>query len=226
LSQTLFLPRLLESRAESLLQIENQSDDQIIQRFDGAIGEIEENLQRYRLNFPLFSKVDAWKAPEVTGEAEVWILERMGWGNWKKKNRLLYVIESVSIPPMEGAEVLSVNSNSPPYLSAAKPIEWDCEILPDEVQAVPLKEAPPLLKEKSYPYLPEFLFFLSETLDQMALHHLEFADFMEEKVEEFVKSKATTRDKKRRSAIEEYFQTERRAELFMEFLQLKQSQIK
>lgn len=224
LKQRNFLPRLLESRAEGLLQIEDESDDEIVARFDLAIRSIEDNLRRYALDFPLFSKIDGWKSPHQEEASEIWILERIGWGKWKRKNRLLYVVESIRIPVMPDAEVLSVNSNSPPYLQSATELDWESEIHPDEIQAIALDKAPPLLKEKAYPYLPEFLFFLSETLEQMAEHHQEFESFMEEKVEEFVQTSEKTRDRGKRSQIAAYFQTERKAELFLEFLQNKNSE--
>ncbi|TVQ78416.1 MAG: hypothetical protein EA369_06835 [Bradymonadales bacterium] len=218
-AKSLFLPKLLESRAEALLSIEGQSLEPVLQQFDLALGEIESQLRRFQHDFPLFLKVDAWRIGENAEGSEIWILERIGWGSWRGERQLIYVLECLELPRMEGAEVVSITTHSPPYLQAAVPLDWERELSDHEVQVVALSEAPPLLKEKLYPFVPEYLFFLSETLIQMNQHQTEFHDFVEEKVDEFVSEEPEAFDLRNRSQIQHYFKTERRAELFLEFMQ-------
>jgi len=222
-SRKLFLPRYLESRAEKLLQLDDRQEDEILPAFDSAIARIEESLRLYQLDFPLFLKVDAWRSPLQGSETELWTLERIGWGKWKRRSRFLYVIEAIAIPQLDEAEILTVNSNSPPLLAGAKELDWEQEIKADGIQAVSLSDAPLVFKEKAYPFIPEYLFYLSDTLQQMDLHQVEFQEYMDQKVDEFVRNKGKVGVETRRGAVHRYFQTEGRAELFLEFLSQKHS---
>lgn len=215
------LPTLLHRRASGMARFTSVNPRNIPQ-LEQELKHLENLLTKYKLNFPYFFKIDAWRAFQEEVSFDLWILERLGWGKWKNKYRLLYVMEGIPVPHLEDAEVVSVNSASSPYLVGAKDLAWSEEIHPEEVQASPIFELPNSIKEKAYPFLADFLESLAETIEQMETHNQEFDRFLESKIDEYFERIGSDRTKRRSTAIEKYFRQDRRVELFFEFLEEKE----
>lgn len=212
------LPSILEKRAKAWLKF-RLADHIAFEEGDRAVNSLEHLLRQYHLNFPFFIKIDAWKAFYESPDEDLWILERIGWGRWKKEFQLLYVTEGLSIPRLEDAEVISVNSSSPPFLMGACEMEWGEQMAPEQVQTCRLDELPQAMKDKAYPYLEELAMSLSETLEQMTAHESEFSEFLNQKVQEYLDKLGERPPEIKSKAITKYFRNDRRFELFQEFMQ-------
>lgn len=215
-----FLPSLLMSLSREFSKASQSPSSDF--DFSRSIERLERVLRNYSVSFPYFYKTDAWRAfgGDET-QMDLWILERLGWGKWKTKFRLLYVMEGIPVPQIEDAEVISVNSNSSPYLVGARPLEFDEEILAEEVQVSALADVPEALREKALLCLADFAAIFAATLSQMEVYDQEFDQFVESKIDEYLDKIGCLRGKKKSLAIEKYFRNERRAELFFEFLEIK-----
>lgn len=214
--QISLLPTLLAHRADEYNQF-RFSNSKHFSKIEKEVLGLEKLLSNYKIDFPFFCKVDAWRAYHENVDQDLWILERIGWGKWKRKFRLLYVMEGLSIPRMGDAEIVTVNSLSPPFLGAARELCWTDEIFPEEVQACQLVKMPNALKEKTYPLLEEFASSLSVTLEKMEVYDKEFSEFLEDKIQDYI---AKTGAETKANRIENYFRHDRRVELFHEFLDL------
>ena len=170
------------------------------------------------LDFPFFSKVDAWRAYGEASDYELWVLERMGWAEWRGAPKLLYSMEGISIPSVEESEIITISSITPPYLAAATELLWDAEIEAGSVQVAAVEDLPEAIRFKLSMHMPKFLRELAETLDQMESHQLEFSDYIDARVEDYV-TKLDASQKEKLSAIDRYFRQERRLELFHDFLE-------
>lgn len=212
------LPDILARRAKVLTRTRSIHADKL-DRVEADVYQLEDLLKKYAVDFPFFIKVDAWKSYSPDPEYDLWVLERIGWGKWKDEYQVLFCLEGLPIPKMEDAEVVSVNSASPPFLISAKDLQWTEEILPEEVQASELARLPYALKEKVYPYLDELVLSLGETIDQMEAYGNEFSDYLEGKIDEYLKRFEHDPFHTRTEAIQAYFRSDRRVELFYEFLE-------
>jgi len=215
-----FLPSLLMGLSKDLIKsLDSKRSEQDFKR---TVAHLERLLQTYSVSFPYFYKTEAWPSfADDERSMDLWVLERLGWGKWKSRFRLLYVMEGIPVPQMEDAEVISVNSNSSPYLVGAQPLRLEQEVRAEEVQVLSLGEIPEALREKTLFCLPDFLAQLAATLSQMEVYNQEFDEFVETKIDEYLDKIGCLRGKKKSVAIEKYFRSDRRAELFFEFLEKK-----
>ncbi len=209
-----FLPELLRRRAAQWEKREDRGEDI---RLDQLLS-IESLFRDYHLSFPFFSKIDAWRAYNEESDHELWVLERVGWGEWNGEWSLLYCMEGISIPLMEDSEIITVNSISPPFLANAVDLEWSEEILADAVQVAKVGQLPDAIRYKLNLHIAKFLYELAETLTQMEIHQIEFEEYVEKRIREYT---ARLGDKlpKKLDSIGKYFREERRVELFHDFLE-------
>gem|GEM_PF-4389241 len=212
------LPLILEKRAKDFVRYRSISSSNI-DSIEQKVRQLESLLNQYQMWLPFFAKVDAWKAYYKENHYDLWLLERIGWAKWKRGYGFLYVLEGLSIPKLENADVITVNSSSPPFLPAAHELNWSDQILAEETQVAPLLEIPNAVKEKVYPYLEEFLFHLSATLRQMEELDDEFSQYLDQKIEEYLSRIGTHDGDSDHRAIQKYFRIDRRVELFHEFLE-------
>lgn len=215
------LPQLLESRAKEFIKYRSISRSDL-PTIEAQMKQLESLLLKYKLSFPFFVKVDAWRAYCEEVNYDLWILERLGWGKWKDEYQFLYVMEGLTIPKLDNAEVISVNSASPPFLTGAQDLNWSEQIIAEEVQAATLGSVPSAVKEKAYPFLEDFLYNLSETLRQMETYDDEFSSYIEQKIDEYMDRIGDRGPQKKVDAIQKYFRIDRRVELFHEFLEDKE----
>jgi len=213
------LPSLIERRAKSFVKYRSFRP-QDIQLFEKEVVDAERMLQHHEFKWPFFIKVDAWKAYSEHPDLDLWVLERMGWGKWKRRHRFLYVMEGITIPKMQNAEVISVNSMSPPFLTAAEDLRWSDQIVAEDVQASQLDAIPNAIKEKAYPMFEECLYQMGETIIQMEKYEEPFSEFIDQKIDEYLGRVSTiSSERKASDAIEKHFRVDRRVELFYEFLE-------
>ena len=213
------LPQILERQSREFKKYSHHINPNDLSSVEAKLDRIESLLNRYEYYFPYFVKVDAWRAYCEDSNYDLWVLERIGWGRWNKENRLIFVMEGVSIPKLDNAEVISVNSASPPFLTGARELDWSEQILAEEVQAALVTELPNAVKEKIYPFLEEFLIQLSETISQMEKYDDEFSVYLEQKIDEYLERVGDGRKRRKSEAIHRYFTIDRRVELFYEFLE-------
>lgn len=212
------LPNLLSKRAKTFTRARSLRSEQL-ELISHDLSKLEDLLKHYQLDFPFFTKVDAWKTTSFDEEHDLWVLERIGWGVWKESYQLLFCLEALPIPKMPDAEVVSVNSASPPFLAAAQLLDWTKEIQSEDVLVSPLSELPLPLKEKAYPCLDELVWSLADTINQMESYQEEFQCYLEDRIQEYLERFDQELFHSKAEAIQSYFRSERRVELFYEFLE-------
>lgn len=215
------LPALLRKRARRIDKILQQNPESasadLVQK---EVEQVQALLQEYKMEFPYFFKVDAWRAYHEGPEMELWVLERVGWALWRDEPQFLYCMEGLAIPQLEDTEIISVNSASPPYLPAAREIIWTDEIAAEAVQVARLSELPKAVRNKAYFVFPRMLEELALLLTQMDQYGPEFKEFLDDKIEEYL-LRTGEKQTRRVDSIKTYFRSERRIELFQEFLKQK-----
>lgn len=209
-----FLPQLLRRRAREWESSAEQGQESPRESF----WSLEKILAEYGLPFTFFSKVDAWRAYQEIKDHELWVLERVGWAEWKGATRLLYCMEGITIPELENSEIVTVNSISPPFLTGAHELEWSEEILAEAVQVGAIEDLPEALRLKVSLHMPRFLRELADTLLQMEVHKQAFNDYVKSRIDEYVE-KVGERQQRKLETIETYFKHERRVELFHDFME-------
>jgi len=209
-----FLPQLLRRRAREWEKAEERGQEASLENF----WSLEQIIADYSLPFPFFSKVDAWRAYQEIKDHELWVLERVGWAEWKGATRLLYCMEGITIPELENSEIVTVNSISPPFLPAAHELEWSEEVLAEAVQVGAIEDLPEALRLKVSLHMPKFLRELADTLLQMDVHKQAFTAYVDARINDYVQ-KVGERQIRKLETIETYFKHERRVELFHDFME-------
>lgn len=215
------MPQFLIQQSETFYQRTQGKLD--YDEIEAQIGRIERMMKKYELSLPFFVKVDAWRAYTEESDFDLWILERLGWGRWKDEFRLVYAMEGLPIPHLEDAEIVTVNSASPPLLSTARELCWSEEIVAEEVHACPLTDLPEAIKQKVYPHIDQLLFDFGETLIQMDSCSDEFDLYLQSRIDDYLERIGLEEPDDTVDAIVHYFKNERRLELFQEFLESEQS---
>jgi hypothetical protein len=210
-----FLPSLLRRRATEWEKRSSTHADLDLKDWR----QISSILKDYsRVEFPFFTKVDAWRAYGASDVNELWVLERLGWGEWKGEHQLLYSMEGIEVPSVEESEIVTISSITPPYLQIATELAWDQEIEGGSVQVAPLELLPEAIRLKVGLHTPKFLRELALTLDQMEEHQIEFAEYIRARIQEFT-ARLDPSQRKKIDQIDRYFWQERRIELFHDFLE-------